>query len=159
MVERFAIANRLTSRAAQPTTPGSQPAGFVDQTIVEHTLDTAVDSRVKLLLGPLQDEHPTGFGRSALVEFHLLMTNRLTGNSVNLERPNQPPRVVGMQLRGRERVDLSESIVERLLAYPLQLFLDLRAKFPIGLWTVEQAPQERFEVQRRAAHKEHLAPS
>ena len=84
------------------------------------------------------------------------MAERLAGRAIDFERADQSPRVVRMNVRRGDRIDLRESLVERGLADFGELVFDLLAQFPIGGRPVEQAAEQALEIERRAADEEDL---
>ena len=117
---------------------------FIDQTGVHHRLDAGLDPLVQLLAAAAEDENAALVGRPAFFELQLLMADRLAGGAIDFERANQPTRIVRVDVRRGDRIDLRQSVVERLLADVLELFLDFVAELPIGRRAVEQSAQQAF---------------
>ena len=67
-------------------------------------LDGAEDNALALFRSP------------AILELHLLMAQRLAGRAEHLQRPDHPPRIVRMNRRRRDGIDLHQPLVERRLA-------------------------------------------
>ena len=90
----------------------AQPADLLDQSGGEHLLDAAVDPGVKLRAGPVEHEHPALRRRAAHLELPLQLADRPARLLEDLQRPDQPPGVVGVQPGGRGRIDLGQPPVQ-----------------------------------------------
>ena len=60
------------------------------------------------------------------------MADQLAGELIVFQRADNPPFVVGMELRRRQRIDLLQPRVERCDTDVAELFFHLRAEFPVG---------------------------
>ena len=126
--KRFSITDRLASRAAE-LADRRQLSNLVDESGTDHRPNALFDPPMQLLARASQHENATLLRRPAFLELQLLMTDRLASRTVDFQRPDQPPRIVRMNVRCGNRIDLHQSIVERRLADLFELLLDLAAAF------------------------------
>ena len=129
---------------------------FLDEADVDHRFDAAFDAAVQFEPVAPQDEHAALVGRSTFFELGLLMAEGLAGGAIDFERADESPRVVRMDVRRGDGIDLRESLVERGLADFGELVFDLLAQLPVGGRAVEQAAEQTLEIERRAADEEDL---
>ncbi len=155
--EHLAIADRLACREPERFPLRRQPADLVDQTRLDHRLDPGFDSLVLFGSGALEDEDPALAGWGARLELHLLVADRLAGLAVDFERADQSPRVVGVNLRGGQRVDLLKAVVE----YPRRqgggLLFDLTPQRPVGGGPLEEPTEQALQIERSPADEQDLA--
>jgi hypothetical protein len=97
--------------------------------------------------------------RPPFLELQLLMTDRLTRRPEYFQGTNQSSRVVRMNVRRRNCVNLREPFVQRRLTDVLQFLLDFAPQLPIGRRTIKQSAEKAFEIQRRTANKQRLSPT
>ncbi len=73
------------------------------------------------------------------------------------KRPDQPPRIVRVDMRGGHRIDLRKAIIQCLFADVLKLLFNFMPQRPIGGRAIEQTTQQAFQVQRRATDEQRFA--
>jgi hypothetical protein len=92
-----------------------------------------------------------------LCELLLQGADWLTGSFMHLQCPDDSTKVVGMELGGGRGIDFCQAAMQRRGAFDAGGFLKFAAQFPIRRRAAEEAAEECFQIQRRAADKEDLA--
>ena len=88
-------------------------------------------------------------------ELPLQAADGLAGLLEDLDRPDQSPRVVGVQAAGGLRVHLGQAAVQPDAAVLAGLLVRAAPQFPIGRRSLENPPQQGLQVKRRPAHEQH----
>ena len=78
----------------------------------------------------------------------------LPAQAVNLQRAEQALRVIGMNPRGRLRIDSTQLLMQHLPALASRLGLQLRAQGGVGCRHISQTFQQCLEIQHGAAHQQ-----
>ena len=138
--------------------PLEQAAHFLHKTGGEHGLDAEVNPLMEHVPRPEQHEHAAASGRAAFFELRLQMADRPPRGAVDLQRANDTPLVMRVQLGGGQRVDLLQAFVQRRQAGLLEFFLDRVAELPIRRRAAEDAAQQGLQIQRRSPDEQHFAP-
>src|SRR5207244_3272965 len=60
------------------------------------------------------------------------------------------------QPRGGDWIDQREALVQGVLPDRAEFLDNLAAEIPVSLWAFEKTPQQRFEIQRRAADEQNF---
>src|SRR5262249_11392747 len=105
VTERFSITHRLASRAAEFTC-GRKLLNLVDESAVDHRANAIFDPSMQFFARASQHENAALIRWPAILKLQLLMTDRLTRRSIDFDRANEPARVVRMDVRRRNRIDL-----------------------------------------------------
>ncbi len=108
--------------------------------VFEHPFDTLLDPGVKDWASVPQCEHLAFIHSVALVKLQLPMTDWFAGLLVNLQCPNDPPLIVGVEIVSGQGVDHRESLMQKLGTHFLDFLFDFIAKIPIGGWPFKQSP-------------------
>ena len=157
-IQHLEIPDALRGHVAQGPGQGLEAADFLDEPRVEHRGDSAVDPVVQLGTGPLQGENQRARRRRAIV-LDLELAEGLAGERDDLEAPDDPPAIVGMNRSGGRR---DRAVLSRRCRAS-----HARAHRPpprAGPRTAGSAPgpsksprSKVFEVERRPAHEEDAA--
>ena len=150
----LAIAHGLRGGAAQGTVRCQQLPDLLDPAGGEHLLHPLLDPPVQLLPRPGQNHHLAAAARTWLLELRLFVAQRFARPTVDLEGPDDPPLVVRMQPGRGQRIHQPQPFVQFPDVDVPQLLLNLPAKIPVRGRPRIHAPQQRFEVEGRAAHEE-----
>src|SRR3989338_5707816 len=135
---------------------GQQRARLVDDPfLVDHVHHAGVDALVEQLGLPGQADH-----RHLPLEqlgggFPPPARNRLAGQRVDFQRPDDPPRVVRVDAAGRHGIDHSEPVVERFAAGAVALRPQPFAHLHVGRRRVAEPFGERLQIEPGAADDEH----
>ena len=78
----------------------------------------------------------------------------LPAQAVNLQRAQQTLRVIGMNTRGRFRIDSTQLLMQHLPALASRLSLQLRTQSGVGCRHISQPLQQCLEIQHGAAHQQ-----
>jgi hypothetical protein len=135
-----------------------EAANLVNESAVKHLDHTLVDACIQDRAGRLKRVHTYLSWRGARV-FGLPGAERLTGDRVDLERPNHTATIMRVQPRGGRRVDSGKTLIERLVSELIGLDLQLSPEGMIGSRARKQASQSGLQVERSSAHKQHMLPA
>ena len=138
--------------------PAQRP-NLVHQAGRDHVLDPRLDARIKLGARQLQAEHSGRAGRLRAVPgpgpFLLPGAERLAGQVPHFQGADDPPPVVGVQPRCGRGIDLGQALMENPGPGHVGFTQQTLAQLEVGRRTVKETPQQRFQIHRRAAGKEH----
>ncbi len=134
-----------------------QGANFVDEAVVEHLHDAAVDPRAKFFARALEREDRDA-GRGRAVVLVLKGAERPSGGRGDFQGANDPPLVVRVQARGRERIELREPRVQGRAPLQAGLGFKLLAEVRVGAGPFEQTAKQGLEIEGRTSHEHSPTP-
>ena len=138
----------------------AQHAHFVEETCVEHRVETALDARVQdraILRRHREFQHPARKCPRCRSRLALPVADRPAAEPIHLQRTLDPLRIGGVDARGGDGIDLREFGVHRRPAAFAGFRFELRARRGIGLGHRRQPLQQGAEIQAGAAGEDRQA--